>query len=133
MIDVNRKHNNIKNNDISSQDERFAKEFGAALRNAREKNERLQTKFKESTGLSNKSISKIEKGIVQIKAVDYIRLQRDLNFKFDETIVFNNGDKQQDSCFETKKQLANSIKDQLTDEEARLLYELIKKMKEKRN
>lgn len=80
MIDVNRKHNNIKNNDISSQDERFAKEFGVALRNAREKNERLQTAFKESTGLSNKSKSKIEKGIVQIKAADYIRLQRDLNF-----------------------------------------------------
>ena len=130
---MNRKHNDIKKNDISSQDARFAKEFGAALRNAREKNERLQTAFKESTGLSNKSISKIEKGIVQIKAVDYIRLQRDLNFKFDETIVFNDGDKQQDSCFEAKKQLANSIKNQLTDEEARLLYELIKKMKEKRN
>lgn len=81
----NLKRNN-KPKSISKKEEYFYTKFSEVLQTIRNDKNMLQTDFFETTGLSNNSISKIERVSSKINAFEYELIQHVLGFDFREYI-----------------------------------------------
>ena len=129
----NSKRNNNKPKSISKKEEYFYTKFSEVLQTFRNDKNLLQTDFFETTGLSNNSISKIERASSKINAFEYELIQCVLGFDFRNYIddLFD-----QNSNSSKKAELVHLTKE-LSEEEADILlkiaYILFKKAKGEKN
>ena len=73
---------NNKPTSISKKEEYFYTKFAEIFQTIRNDKKMLQTDFYETTGMSNYSISKIERVLSKINAFDYELIQHVLGFDF---------------------------------------------------
>lgn len=114
------KKTNNKPKSISNKEEAFYVWFGETLQMIKNDKNKLQSDFYETTGMSNKTISKVENALSKLNAFEYELIQYDLGFNFRDYV---------DDLFESNSNLSNKtelirfVKD-LSEEESAILLKI---------